>query len=255
VQCAQAEWKEASRDFTRTFVSGASDMLLIGARSPEQADGLVPESKLLPIACTIDAGGNVNEEVNAAAVTEFKGVVAQALAVAAVAADLSELTERLIGHLTVTPAMQLLIDHEVSPAMFQNKFVVMCSANADVVVATYGFIGGPVRGDRPDRKSTPFVLRLLTANLCEQAEGYSSDAAVDKVQYAVQRTSATLIDEVIADDRERMVAAVGGAGFSHFFDLAAGSDVAASGEVIMSENMEVPISRPGGASSAAMSDG
>ena len=46
--------------------------------------------QLTPIACTINAGGNVNEEVNAAATAEFEGVIASAVAAAAVAADLSE---------------------------------------------------------------------------------------------------------------------------------------------------------------------
>ena len=100
-----AEWLEASRDFTRTFVSGSSDMLLIGANSDSRAaspssmdsegglslsgEGAGPP-QLTPIACTINAGGNVNEEVNAAATAEFEGVIASAVAAAAVAADLSE---------------------------------------------------------------------------------------------------------------------------------------------------------------------
>ena len=140
--------------------------------------------------------------------------------------------------------MQLLLDCGVSPAMFQNKFVVMVAGSGDVRVATYGFIGEPARGDRPDRKSTPFVLRLLTGNLCESLDTSTGvhNAPTEQVHYAVQRTNAEMIDDVISTDTGRMLAAItgmggaaaavaaaGGAGgadsfVATFFELASGDD-------------------------------
>lgn len=32
-------------------------------------------------------------------------------------------------------------------------------------MASYGFVGGPTCGDRPDKKSTPFILRMLSEDL------------------------------------------------------------------------------------------
>ena len=37
-------------------------------------------------------------------------------------------------------------------------------------VATYAFIGQPLRGDRPDKKATPYMLRLLSPNLLRDPE-------------------------------------------------------------------------------------
>eukprot|EP01048_Picozoa_sp_COSAG05_P006021 COSAG05_NODE_374_length_10669_cov_71.040587_5_plen_178_part_00 len=143
--------------------------------------------------------------------------------------------------------MQLLLDCGVSPAMFQNKFVVMVAGSGDVRVATYGFIGEPARGDRPDRKSTPFVLRLLTGNLCESLDTSTGadNAPTEQVHYAVQRTNAEMVDEVISTDRGRMLAAIKGMGaaavaaaaagaggadsFAKFFELASGDDTPEEG--------------------------
>ena len=67
--------------------------------------------------------------------------------------------------------MDALVQMECIPQMFQNKYVILVSAAAQVEsvrVLTYGFIGGPESGDRPDMKHTPFMLRLLTENLLGQ---------------------------------------------------------------------------------------
>ena len=124
---------------------------------------------------------------------------------------LADLSRRVLGHLAVTPGMDVLVNNEVAPAMFQNKFVVL-SGCGQVRVATYGFIGGPTVGDRPDRKATPFVLRMLSSNLLE---GFGHDS----VEYAVRRTAAPLMDEVMDEDLDRMVAAVSTGDYSGFFNF------------------------------------
>jgi hypothetical protein len=53
---------------------------------------------------------------------------------------LDALARRVIPHLTVTPAMEVLINNGMSPAVFQNKFVVMIGRGGELRVATYGFV-------------------------------------------------------------------------------------------------------------------
>ena len=164
-----AEWLEASRDFTRAFVAtgnGSGDMLLMG---PKQLTGRNGRAGMDAMAATTKTGGNVNEEVTSLAAAEFEAIIRTAMVEAEIQLDptgLADLSKRIIGHLTVTPGMDVLVGNEVSPAMFQNKFVVL-SGKGQVRVATYGFIGGPAVGDRPDRKATPFALRMLSSNLLE----------------------------------------------------------------------------------------
>jgi hypothetical protein len=53
--------------------------------------------------------------------------------------------------------------------LWQNKFVVVISSS-EVRVASYGYVGGPAVGDRPDRKSTPFCLKILSVDLLQPPE-------------------------------------------------------------------------------------
>ena len=142
-----AEWKEASRDFTRAFVAtghGSGDMLLMGTRQLESGDERRTRASMEAMVCQTKSGGNVNEEVTSLAAAEFEGVILAATSEAGIELSMqaaADLTRRVIGHLTVTPGMDVLVNNEVPPAMFQNKFVVL-SGCAQVRVATYGFIGG-----------------------------------------------------------------------------------------------------------------
>lgn len=212
-----AEWKEASRDFTRAFVAtghGSGDMLLMGARQLKGGRGQGSRAGMEAMVCQTKSGGNVNEEVTSLAATEFETIIRAALSDACIELTteaVTDLSRRVIGHLTVTPGMDVLVSNEVAPAMFQNKFVVL-SGCGQVRVATYGFIGGPTVGDRPDRKATPFVLRMLSSNLLE---GFGRDC----VEYAVRRTAAPLMDEVMEEDLDRMVVAVSSGDYSDFLSL------------------------------------
>eukprot|EP01047_Picozoa_sp_COSAG01_P063400 COSAG01_NODE_8210_length_2874_cov_1.873514_4_plen_378_part_00 len=202
-------WREASRDFTRTFVAtahGSGDIMLAGVRQAAAAAAGGP--LLEPVQCSLSTGGNVNEEVNSAATLEFESIVQQILSEASIVLDAAALTavsRRAVGHLTVTPSMQVLTDHAVPPAMFQNKFVLVAGSNT-LRVATYGFVGEPVRGDRPDLKATPFVLRLLSPELLvETARGSTEGSGADTVEYAVRRSTAELISLEMRNDHARML--------------------------------------------------
>jgi hypothetical protein len=82
--------------------------------------------------------------------------------------ELRELTRRVAAHITVGPGMNVVLQQKLPPVLLQPSFVI-CISRSQVRVLTFAFIGEPVTGDRPDRKSTPFILKLLTGNLAPAA--------------------------------------------------------------------------------------
>eukprot|EP01048_Picozoa_sp_COSAG05_P007900 COSAG05_NODE_576_length_8580_cov_190.797194_5_plen_1695_part_00 len=213
VRVPPIEWLESSRDFTRAFAAtanGSGDMLLMGLADVKTG------GTMQPIRSEMANSGNVNEEVTAAAVQEFRAIVEQALrassaqiSVADDSAALDKVCRSLIDNLTVTPAMQVLVDHDVMPAMYQNKFVVLTGTDS-VRVATYGFIGPGAIGDRPDRKHTGFVIRLLSENLLAARDGGFT------VSFSCKLTEAELIDEVMGADVGVITRAVSSGDYSEF---------------------------------------
>ena len=201
VEVPPPEFAESCRDFTRAFAataSGSGDMLLLGTQQIQD------NNRMMPIKSEMQVTGNVNDEVNAAAVEEFQGVVLTSIRAAGIEITpeaLGTLSRRLIGHLTVTPAMQVLLDFGVSPAFYQNKFLVL-SGKGGVRVATYGYVGDHPLGDRPDRKHTGVVLRMLTGDLL------GTPTEKDAVTFSCKLTSAELMDDVIAEDQQVLIDAV-----------------------------------------------
>lgn len=178
--CLQG-YAESARDFTRAFSGcsdGNGDILLVEADS---GAGAGPQ----PVICTTQTGGNVNDDIVAKATAEFRSsVVAAALQRAGIYVSpkrLAHLSAQIIGNLTVGAAMDALLASECVPQMFQNKYCVLVSGSSvrqeeSVRVLTYGFIGSPESGDRPDMKYTPFMLRLLTENLLEKKDSAEAEA-------------------------------------------------------------------------------
>ena len=69
--------------------------------------------------------------------------------------------------------------------MFQNCFVLLAGSGR-LRVATYGFVGSPAKGDRPDRKSTPFCLRLLSPDILSDLEGVRTEEAATAMETAAK---------------------------------------------------------------------
>lgn len=96
---------------------GSGDILLMAPSQP------VPVN----VHCGIGtASGNVNEDVTTSAVHEFSVTLKDALSanspsINLSAGELRRLVERIIGNLTVSPAMGVLLEHNVAPAMFQPR--------------------------------------------------------------------------------------------------------------------------------------
>ena len=67
--------------------------------------------------------------------------------------------------------------------MFQNCFVLLAGSGR-LRVATYGFVGSPAKGDRPDRKSTPFCLRLLSPDILSDLQGVRVEDAATTMEAA-----------------------------------------------------------------------
>jgi hypothetical protein len=166
---------ETARDFTRAFsacADGSGDMSTLGVQQL-QDHAAAP----VPMQATVHTGGDVNAENVAKACAEFKEqIVSPTLKAAGIElgkAQLEQLMALIIGNLTVTPGMEGLITNGASPAMFQNKYILMAAPLCGVRVVTYGFIGSATcqpLGDRPDRKYTPVLLRLVTDDLLALSE-------------------------------------------------------------------------------------
>lgn len=187
---------ETARDFTRAYVAGSSDMLFL---SPE-----IGMHEPLSIPCSISATGSVNQDVTEQAVDQFGEFLATSIraigdqtketGTARIGLPSEALIQRIIANLTVTPGMQCLLDNGLSPAIFQNKYIVVI-ASGQIRVITYGFVGEPVTGDRPDRKATPYCLIIISGDLTQIAP----DACLSGM-YAVRSTLHVDIDAVIAED-------------------------------------------------------
>ena len=87
-------------------------------------------------------------------------------------------------------------------------------SDLELRVSTIGFIGEPAVGDRPDRKATPFALRLLSGNLLDTG-------CPESISYAVSRTTAVNMEDEMAKDIGRMAAAVESGDFSGLLELVA----------------------------------
>lgn len=168
---ASRDDSEALRDFARVWLANGGDLFLacggselITLQRPGSADG------------TASAG-----EAAAIAEEEFCGAVHKAVVQHIDEAfderKQRDLVRRLMSQMTVDPTIQIVTQHGLLPSVVQPKFVVLVSKQ-QVRVATYAFIGSPVCGDRPNRKWTPFLMRMVTCNLVELS------SAVD-ISYAV----------------------------------------------------------------------
>eukprot|EP00419_Tripos_fusus_P003175 CAMPEP_0172680416 /NCGR_PEP_ID=MMETSP1074-20121228/16749_1 /TAXON_ID=2916 /ORGANISM="Ceratium fusus, Strain PA161109" /LENGTH=358 /DNA_ID=CAMNT_0013498741 /DNA_START=176 /DNA_END=1252 /DNA_ORIENTATION=- len=126
--------------------------------------------------------------------------------------ELTELTRRVAAHITVGPGMHVVLQQTLPPALWQPAFVI-CISRSQVRVLTFAFIGEPVTGNRPDRKCTPFMLRLLTGNLAPatfqaQALPSGSETEVQRsttdVHYVAEASAVSVVLDHIWGMREQL---------------------------------------------------
>ena len=115
---------------------------------------------------SLGSSGSSNASDVQAVMEEFEALLAARLASDSRAASLgaASVARRVVGHLSVTPALQLALYTKLPVSLHQPRYVI-CVGRGQLRVATYAFVGEPVLGDRPDRKHTPFMLKILTPDL------------------------------------------------------------------------------------------
>lgn len=163
---------EALRDLSRSLSGGAVCMLgrrrIYPLPRPAQSS---PEEALASLAAA------VREEVQAQACASLgrpggRGIDERVLL---------EVVRVAATHMSVGPGLQVAERAGLAPVLWQPIYIVACGAG-QVRVLTFAFIGEPVWGDRPDRKHTPFVLRLTTADLVPTALDLSEGRTPSSVQ-------------------------------------------------------------------------
>ena len=191
-----AQIDEASRDFARTFVAGG--VMVMAAGSQRAAEPLA----------SLGSSGAVNATDVTAIVDEFSALLTGRLASGSKAAALGAeaLTRRLVGHLSVTPMLQMALYTKLPVSLNQPRYVV-CISKGQVRIAMYAYVGAPVQGNRPDRKHTPFVLKVLTPDLLK-GDDMPADLDDFEFEYTCRHTREVSIGSVIAGDAEQMCNAV-----------------------------------------------
>lgn len=122
-------------------------------------------------------------------------------------AVLRALAEECAVNISVSPGMQLVVERGLPPVLLQPTFVI-CIGGGQVRVLTFAFIGEPVTGDRPDRKRTPFSIRLATDNLLPSATSAFSIRSA-KLKYAahgVDPAVQTTLDMIVLLEEELFAA-------------------------------------------------
>lgn len=132
------------------------------------------------IAALASSGSSNSSDVHAV-MEEFEAMLTARLESGSAAAKLGAagVVKRAIGHLSVTPAVQLALYTKLPVSLHQPCYV-LCLGHGQLRVATYAFVGEPVSGDRPDRKHTPFILKILTPDLLK---GDSLPGKDDEIEF------------------------------------------------------------------------
>lgn len=115
---------------------------------------------------------------------------------------LNALALRIAEHVSVGPALEAAVQSSLPPALWQPTFVICCG-NGQVRVLTFAFAGGPVLGESPATKRTPYVLRLGTPDLVPERE--SKNMAVC---FGAEQTSAQSMKEYLDGVKVRLATMV-----------------------------------------------
>lgn len=119
---------------------------------------------------------------------------------------LRELALQVAANVSVSTGVQVALAKGLPPSLWQPCYTV-CVGEGQVRVLTFAFVGEPVIGDRPDRKRTPFCLRIATGNLVQAAAAAALGRRrrEAKVWYAAEATSEsvqTTLDYIVGLEEE-----------------------------------------------------
>mmetsp|Transcript_63851 Transcript_63851/g.122767 ORF Transcript_63851/g.122767 Transcript_63851/m.122767 type:complete len:398 (-) Transcript_63851:175-1368(-) len=123
---------------------------------------------------------------------------------------LQELARQVAIHISTGPGMQVVLQEKLPPALWQPTFII-CISPSQVRVLTFAFVGAPATGDRPERKRTPFLMRMLTDDISASAPQPRPDESVTwmptgttAVKYMVEFVRAPIVSERIIGMREEL---------------------------------------------------
>jgi len=126
--------------------------------------------------------------------------------------DQTSLAKRCVAIIAATEGFNFALSHDFPPMFPQSRFVLVVSCSLQVRVAWVAFATDEAR---PDLESTPFLLRLLTADLNSTAAAADAAESGVEMEYAVATTSIEDIDRYI---RERETASLSRAAVEDFWD-------------------------------------
>lgn len=149
-------------DVGRAARAAAFDELLQAIQRELQAQG--ESSPVAMVDSDVKAGFGLDKLLNGPSIRAPKPKQRVRQQASPNVGTLRELARRVAAHLSVGPGMQVTLQNGLPPALWQPTFL-LCIGGGQVRVLTFAFIGEPVTGDRPDCKSTPFVLRMVTEDL------------------------------------------------------------------------------------------
>lgn len=163
-------WEEVLRDLARSLNGGT--VFIIGQKRLFPIKGSTSGSpgRIGPEACN-EALGIVREEIAKEIREQGECLTAAGQPSSSTKVDpvvLRELVLQVAAHISVGPGVEVAMQRGLSPNLWQPIFAI-CIGDGQVRVLTFAFIGGPVSGDRPDRKRTPFCLRIATGDLVRVA--------------------------------------------------------------------------------------
>ena len=162
----EVKWAESQRDFLRLCLSPAQDLATASVLILTPT-GLVPLNDAISDASTEAQPPSDAEGCFAALQLAVKGLLERSQMDSPGSEALERVCRRVVYHLTVKASIQVCLAAKLfPPSMYQPRWIVACSlASQSLRVLTSGFVGAPVSGERPDTKSTPFLMRLASENL------------------------------------------------------------------------------------------
>lgn len=164
-------WEEVMRDFSRSLTGGGVYMIGQQRLYPLRGSSNSSTGKVGPEACN-EAMRMVSDAIRDEILLQGESLnVAGQPASSTPKVDpvvLHELALQVAAHVSVGPGVEVVMGRGLPPNLWQPLFVI-CIGDSQVRVLTFAFIGGPVTGDRPDRKRTPFCLRIGTGDLARAA--------------------------------------------------------------------------------------
>lgn len=184
----RSRWAESERDFSRLCnQQGSVLMLCPPTHKSATTDGtqerdieqLMPMDEAIRRACAADTVSGSSDGASAC-FAAMQTVLSEWLVKCKIeplpsSEALTRVARLILYHLTVKPAMEVCLACKIfPPAMYQPKFLLGCcnstSGGGCLRVFTWGFVGAPVFGDRPDNKATPYLMRLCSSNLLKKEQ-------------------------------------------------------------------------------------